>query len=130
LEILQRSFENNQSGVALNTRRNQRGGSVARGGYRPGAGRPKKAATAVPAGRKPPVPADIRRQAKRLRVSPLEYMLAVLNDDQAMPERRDRMAIAAAPFVHAKPLTKGAPAEQVQPGQPADDGWGNDLRSN
>lgn len=34
--------------------------------------------------------------------TPLEYMLAVMNDPSAGPNRRDRMAIAAAPFVHAK----------------------------
>jgi len=36
-------------------------------------------------------------------MKPLDYMLAVMNDEGAIPERRDRMAIAAAPFVHAKP---------------------------
>jgi phage terminase small subunit len=33
---------------------------------------------------------------------PLEYMLAVMNDPTADLTRRDRMAIASAPFVHAK----------------------------
>jgi phage terminase small subunit len=36
------------------------------------------------------------------RLSPLEYMLAVMNDPDADDARRDRMAIAAAPFVHAR----------------------------
>ena len=35
-------------------------------------------------------------------VLPLEYMLAVLNDETAPAARRDRMAIAAAPYVHAR----------------------------
>lgn len=35
--------------------------------------------------------------------SPLEYMLAVMRDDRVDPMRRDRMAIAAAPYVHDKP---------------------------
>ena len=35
-------------------------------------------------------------------LTPLEYMLAVMRDETQDPERRLRMAIAAAPFVHAK----------------------------
>jgi phage terminase small subunit len=34
--------------------------------------------------------------------TPLEYMLKVMNDTTADAARRDRMAIAAAPFVHGK----------------------------
>lgn len=36
-------------------------------------------------------------------LSPLDYMLQVLNDPKVEPERRDRMAQAAAPFFHARP---------------------------
>ena len=36
------------------------------------------------------------------RLEPLDYMLAVMNDQTADKERRDRMAIAAAPFRHAR----------------------------
>lgn len=74
------------------------------GGARPGAGRPRKrpkpdAAASPPtatesAPQPPPAPA--------VRVQPLEYMLAVMNDPDAHPELRARMAIAAAPFVHKK----------------------------
>lgn len=35
-------------------------------------------------------------------LTPLEYMLGVMNDDEADCARRDRMAMAAAPFVHAR----------------------------
>lgn len=70
---------------------------MARGGFRPGAGRPKSAARASV-----DVPKDIRAAAREARMSPLEYMLAVLNDDSADEQRRDRMAIAAAPYVHAR----------------------------
>ena len=34
--------------------------------------------------------------------TPLEHMLAVLHDPKADPDRRDRMAIAAAPFIHPR----------------------------
>jgi hypothetical protein len=35
-------------------------------------------------------------------LQPLTYMLRVMNDPQAEKERRDRMAIAAAPFIHPR----------------------------
>ncbi|WP_260854985.1 hypothetical protein [Mesorhizobium amorphae] len=34
--------------------------------------------------------------------TPLEYMLRVMRDSRANGERRDKMAIAAAPYVHPK----------------------------
>lgn len=84
-----------------------------RGGYRPGAGRPKKAS----AGSAPKaaavtvkVPSEVSVEARRAGLDPLSYMLAVMNDEEADEARRDRMAIAAAPFVHAK-------ADAVAPGK-------------
>jgi len=35
-------------------------------------------------------------------LDPLGYMLKVMNDPQAEKDRRDKMAIAAAPFIHAR----------------------------
>lgn len=64
---------------------------MARGGYRPGAGRPKGAKS------KPKDEVYVPPQE-----TPLEYMLAVMNDPGADSARRDRMAIAAAPFVHPR----------------------------
>lgn len=43
-------------------------------------------------------------------MTPLEYMLSVMNDDDQEPTRRDRMAMAAAPYVHAR-------ASDVAPGK-------------
>lgn len=35
-------------------------------------------------------------------MTPLDYMLTVMRDESADPMRRDRMAQAAAPYVHPK----------------------------
>jgi len=37
-------------------------------------------------------------------LSPLAYMLAVINDPSAAQTRRDRLAVAAAPYCHARPM--------------------------
>lgn len=73
---------------------------MAKGGYRVGSGRPKGAKN-VPK-EKADVPKDIERAAKKSGLSPLEYMLNIMNDEDVDGSRRDRMAVAAAPFVHAK----------------------------
>lgn len=44
-----------------------------------------------------------RREWKRSRVTPLEYMLRVMRDRTAEPARRDEMAKIALPYVHLKP---------------------------
>lgn len=71
---------------------------MARGGYRPGAGRPKKSGGQSKAS----LVAEANREARKSGMSPLEYMLSVMNDPAENPDRRDKMAIAAAPYVHAK----------------------------
>ena len=57
-------------------------------------------------GRKPGVAnkrtQHFRKEVAKAGVSPLEHMLAVLHDPKADPDRRDRMAVAAAPFVHPR----------------------------
>lgn len=35
-------------------------------------------------------------------MTPLEYMVEVMRDPQAEKERRDRMAVAAAPYIHER----------------------------
>ena len=101
---------------------------MARGGYRPGAGRPKglRAPSEVKT-----VPADVRAAANRARLTPLDYMLTVLSDDGADDARRDRMAIAAAPYCHprrdaeASGKKEQAATDAKSAGQ--DSEWGNDL---
>lgn len=103
---------------------------MARGGYRPGAGRPKSAKTPEALAREK-APADIKRAARKSGLSPLDYMLTVMNDTDADDARRDRMAIAAAAFVHAKPgdAPKGKKEEAEEASRTAGAGtdWGNDL---
>lgn len=64
------------------------------GGARPGAGRPKGSVK-----KKHQITvADVGR-AEYL---PVEYMLALMRDERAEPNRRDAMAIQAAPYLHAR----------------------------
>jgi phage terminase small subunit len=66
---------------------------MAKGGYRAAAGRPKGT------GKKKglPGPPDVGEG-----VTPLEYMLAVIRNPAIDVTRRDRMAIAAAPYCHPR----------------------------
>ena len=90
---------------------------MARGGYRPGSG-PQKGAKYRPRVPKAEgeqkkqqpkqrkekgIPVDIENEAKAKRLTPLQYMLDVMNDKtEKDTARKDRMAVAAAPFVHPR----------------------------
>lgn len=86
---------------------------MARGGSRPGAGRPKgrKPKWYPPDEGAPPTPPETREEvataAEQEDISPLDYMLRVMRDPAEPKERRDKMAQLAAPFVHAKAGEKG-----------------------
>lgn len=82
-----------------------------RGGPRPGAGRPKGSTSKVKqtesrprktAAENRPLQEVAEREKLPLAMTPLEYMLHVMNSQSATPDRRDRMAVAAAPYVHGK----------------------------
>ena len=96
---------------------------MARGGARPGAGRPKKEAGKAPVIRNEKDAAKPRKSLGGQ--SPLEYMLSVMNDPEQDGLRRDKMAMAAAPYVHAraadvapgKKEQKQAAAEEVAGGR-------------
>ena len=75
---------------------------MARGGYRPGAGRPKKSGGPS----KKELAEEAVREATSAGMTPLEYRLSVMNDRSTDADRRDKMAIAAAPYVHAKADTE------------------------
>jgi hypothetical protein len=72
-------------------------------------------------------------QGEDHQVTPLEYMLHVINDPSASVDRRDRIAMAAAPFVHERVADtvvgkkQKLQAEAVTAGAGSD--WGDDLRS-
>lgn len=42
------------------------------------------------------------REVAKMGQTPLEYMLRVMRDSRASGDRRDKMAVAAAPYVHPK----------------------------
>lgn len=67
---------------------------MARGGKRPGSGRPKGAISKSTAA--------LVEAANSGGPSPLEYMLGIMRDATAEPDRRDDMAKAAAPYMHPK----------------------------
>ena len=78
-----------------------------RGGYRPGAGRPKgttkvKKKVSKKIKKAPALPEDIVSEAVAENLDPLTYMLKVMNDPGVDAARRDRMAVSAAPFCHSR----------------------------
>lgn len=65
-----------------------------RGGARQGAGRKRGGINKVSA--------EQRKAIVESGITPLQYMLKVMRDENAVPARRDDMAKAAAPYVHPK----------------------------
>ncbi|MDD5007228.1 MAG: hypothetical protein PHU49_03640 [Syntrophorhabdaceae bacterium] len=74
---------------------------MARGGYRINSG-PVKGTKYGPRGSKKEQKPDIQANAAAENLTPLEYMLKVMRDPNEDKDRRARMAIAAAPFVHPR----------------------------
>ena len=70
------------------------------GGQRTGAGRPKGAKNKNPK-------EDIAAAAAAENLSPLAFMLKVMNDPNEDTKRRVRMAISAAPFCHPRAVESG-----------------------
>ncbi len=74
---------------------------MGRGGYRPGAGRPR--GTKKKGEEKEPIDNKNKQQNQEEgKFDPLTYALKVINDPDADPELRARLAIAALPFFHSK----------------------------
>jgi hypothetical protein len=66
---------------------------MARGGKRENAGRPRGAKTRI---------TEEALERAGVGETPLEYMLRVMRDSNAETDRRDRMALGAAQYCHAK----------------------------
>lgn len=73
---------------------------MARGGKRTGSGRPKGAKTLI-------TEEALKKAAKG--ETPLEYMLRVMRDERQADDRRDKMAIGAAPYMHSKAVEVSGP---------------------
>lgn len=71
---------------------------MARGGARPGAGRPRKAKTAATE-ESFALPSKRKQNPDEL---PLQYMLRIMRDPSIDDARRDKMAALAAPFCHPR----------------------------
>ena len=81
-----------------------------RGGKRPGAGRKP-----ILGLNERNFPADVVAQCKdNPDLTPLEYMLSVMRNPKNDRVRRDRMAIAAAPYVHGKIMDKYVGKKETQ----------------
>lgn len=64
--------------------------------------------------RQPLVPQVIVAQAQPVgELTPLQWLLHVVNDPSASEARRDRAAIASAPYIHPRPLAVGKKQRKV-----------------
>jgi hypothetical protein len=103
------------------------------GGKRPGAGRPKGARNKKRAQRLGRVRLSRRElDAVSRGTTPLEYCLSVMRDPSIDVSRRDRLAIAAMPYCHAKierpqKLGKKERAELAADSAGSNTEWGSDL---
>ena len=81
---------------------------------------------------RPRLPLDVATAAEMKGLSPLGYMLKVLRDPKASKQRRDRMAVVAARYLHRRPADDGvgkkqALAEAAREAGGDDSGWADDL---
>lgn len=101
---------------------------MARGGHRPGAGRPPAAGKMAA---EPGPWEEARGAAPAENKTPLQYMLDVMNSPTADMARRDRMAQAAAPYCHprADAVSGGKKAQADEAAKTAGENsaWGDDL---
>lgn len=76
---------------------------MARGGFRAGAGRPRGTSSTKLSKKEQKI---VKKSAKLEKKTPLDYMLDVMNSEDVDDDRRDKMAIAAAPYVHERAADK------------------------
>ena len=75
---------------------------MARGGFRPNAGRPKGTISKAKAAVAEACRAEVAKVYGSDEETPLAYMLRVMRDASVDQKRRDQMAIAAAAFIHPR----------------------------
>lgn len=80
-----------------------------KGGYRVGAGRPKGSRNKT----RIETSADIESAAARKNMTPLDYMLKIMRNPNEDADRRARMAIAAAPYCHARKGESNSKADKI-----------------
>jgi phage terminase small subunit len=89
------------------------------------------AKASLPKRRGRPPKIQVGAEAGAAGITPLDYMLAVIRDPNAGTTRRDRMAIAAAPYCHPRvaDAAKGKKVQQAEAALAAGAGtvWGDDL---
>jgi hypothetical protein len=72
----------------------------------------------------------VTKATKQPGIMPLDYMISVIRDPTATQERRDRMAVAAAPYCHPRlnePVRVGKKDIQQVDAKAASLGWMGDL---
>ena len=79
---------------------------------------------------RPRLSQPILTEAQRVGLTPLEYMLAVIRDPAIDAARRDRLAIAAAPYCHARLAEKTKKAAEAEAAKQVGGEWGDDLAGN
>lgn len=94
---------------------------MASGGYRPGSGPAKgtkyktKGTAKAPRKKRAGIPEDIITDAAAENMTPLAYMLKVMNDPAEKDNaRKDRMAQAAAPYCHPRKGEAGTGKKEEQ----------------
>jgi hypothetical protein len=77
----------------------------------------------------PPLPQDVATAAQTKGLSPLAYLLRVLNDPTASKERRDRAAVVAARYIHRRPADSGSKKRDLAAAakEAAATAWDGDL---
>jgi len=90
--------------------------------------RPRNARRETP----PPLPQAILTEAQRTGLMPIDYLLSVMRDTSAAPGRRDRAAICAAQYCHARAADYRVPKRDRQAAEArkagADTEWETDLQ--
>src|SRR5262249_8734400 len=101
---------------------------------RPTSNTPRKPLTNLPqpdlAGTRPPVDfaaSCVKVSSPSQLVSPLQYMLNIINDATASTSRRDRLASVAARYCHPKPLPVGKKRRAAEAAKQVGGEWGDDL---